>query len=250
MNTIARRFRLDIARQLAGSWRMLATISVMSGLTLTLLFNFSPVPVGYLFREPYSIGHIPSYVGLLSNFGAMLWCCTVGICLFTCAVLRTRGVAARRCSMLLCAAAFSFLLLLDDVLMLHERVFGTLLPNGQLATYVVYGAAVACFCWRFRTNLLRSDYLTLVLSAGLLGASAGLDVLKEVLSIDLFAGALHVVVEDGLKLMGIILWLLYFARLSQQHIAQSELTARVLDRAPIDESRSRWSLESEAGLAG
>lgn len=199
---------------------------------LSMLAAWSPVPISYLFREPYSIGHMPLYVGLISNFGALLWSCTIGICLFTYIVLKTSAEASAG-NVLLFPAAFSLVLLLDDVLMIHERVIGPLLPNGQLITYLVYGLATIYFVLRYRRVLLTSSPGVLLLSVGLLGGSAGLDVLKEVFSVSLLAAHQHIIVEDGLKLMGIATWLYYFGYLScvslEQHWrpAESQVSCHV-----------------------
>lgn len=183
------------------------------GVLLLATATWSPIPLEYLFREPYSIGHMPIYVGLISNIGALLWCCTIGICLFACLISKTHSAAGG--NMLMFPAVFSAALLLDDVLMLHERVIGPLLPNGQMVTYLVYGSAAGYFLFRFRTALLGSNLGVLMLSIGLLGASAGMDVLKEVFSISVVPARHHLLVEDGLKLMGIATWLYYFSHLSR-----------------------------------
>ena len=65
------------------STRPLALMLLGIGVLLLATATWSPIPMEYLFREPYSIGHIPLYVGLISNIGALLWCCTIGICLMS-----------------------------------------------------------------------------------------------------------------------------------------------------------------------
>lgn len=197
------------------SLRPLLLILLVIGASLLATATWSPVALEYLFREPYSIGHIPLYVGLISNIGALLWCCTIGICLFAYLIARKNTRSAAAGNMLLFPAVFSAVLLLDDVLMIHERVIGPLLPNGQMVTYLVYGFAAGFFLYRYRTALLSSNLGVLMLSIGLLGASAGLDVLKEVFSINVVPARHHLLVEDGLKLMGIATWLYYFSHLSR-----------------------------------
>lgn len=201
--------------QFGQSPKSLVLIILGMGASLLLAAIWSPVPLEYLFREPYSIGHIPLYVGLISNIGALLWCCTIGICLFAYLIARKHARCAAAGNMLLFPAVFSAVLLLDDVLMIHERLIGPLLPNGQMVTYLVYGFAAGYFMYRYRTALLGSNLGVLLLSIGLLGASAGMDVLKEVFSISVVPARHHLLVEDGLKLIGIATWLYYFSHLSR-----------------------------------
>jgi hypothetical protein len=132
----------------------------------------------------------------------LLWWATAALCLFT-------GVRAEkpRGSFLLGAAALSAMLCMDDLFMLHEKVFRVGLGIPQKLTYATYLTFTAIHLFRFRNYILSGDWGPLVLALGLLGSS----VLSDVVSIYLPTeprGASFL--EDAAKFVGISVWLGYF----------------------------------------
>lgn len=143
--------------------------------------------------------------------------------------VRARGEATRA---LLWGGALTAVLFLDDFFLLHESLYTTILGAPELAVYAVYGIAGLAFAWRFRRLLGAEAGALLVLAATAFVLSTAMD---------LALPGRHLL-EDGLKLLGIVLWTIFFVGLSV-----AELLRR-LERMPqgdaTGESRGVAALEA------
>lgn len=148
-------------------------------------------------------GH-PLGVGLLSNFGYLLWMATAAICLFT-ALSRVSGVAGRPRQLLLAGGAFSLLLCIDDMFLLHDRYIS---PN---VLYLLYAVFALLILFRFRPLVLRLGGPVFLVAVGLLGGSLVIDKIQKLLP---FAYTDVQLVEEGLKFLGIATWLHFWWRAS------------------------------------
>lgn len=168
------------------------------------------IPFGNFTRDPANILRMPFYTGALSNVGILLWCATAAICLFSAAVLRESLQAWGMRAFLLASGLFSGLLLFDDLFLLHEVVFPRYLHLHQNVLYAGYALMLLlCMVW-FRRLILRTDFLILLCAAGLLGSGMVADLLTDQAA----DTSLKFLIEDGLKLFGIVSWFIYYARVS------------------------------------
>jgi hypothetical protein len=151
-----------------------------------------------------------SYAGLLSNLGVVLWCTAAVVCLMVALLGRLwrhpPGYPAR---FFLWAGLFTALLLLDDMLAIHDEAVPTaatrVLPDSrdvaEPATYALYAALGLLLAYRFRGLLRRTSYGVLLAAAALIGVSTALDFLVQ---------DKHFL-EDSPKFLGIATWTTYFA---------------------------------------
>jgi hypothetical protein len=146
----------------------------------------------------------PLGVGLLSNLGYLLWMATAAICLFT-AFSRLGGVAGRPRQLLLAGGAFSLLLCLDDMFLLHDRYIS---PN---VLYLAYALFALLILFRFRPLVLRLGGPVFLVAVLLLGGSLVIDKIQTLLP---FAYNDVQLVEEGLKFLGIASWLHFWWRAS------------------------------------
>ena len=144
----------------------------------------------------------PLGVGLLSNFGYLLWMASAAICLFT-ALSRLGGVGGRPRQLLLAGGAFSLLLCLDDMFLLHDRYIS---PN---VLYLAYALFALLILFRFRSLVLRLGGPAFVVAVVLLGGSLIIDKIQGALP---FAYNDVQLVEEGLKFLGIASWLHFWWR--------------------------------------
>ena len=116
------------------------------------------------------------------------------------------------------------LLLLDDLLRLHDAILPVYL--GITGDFIgdVYVLLILLYLFRFRTPMLQYPYIFLVMALELCGISVAIDIAPKVLK-DLFSVADVIFVEDGAKLRGIANWLAYFACLSASIISKRNLAA-------------------------
>jgi hypothetical protein len=145
--------------------------------------------LSFLSREPQSALGVAWYAGAMANVGAVLWVVGATACGLAWLVERAKG---RSATPLLVAAVLLVLLGTDDFFLLHEGLYGRLVPaewvfGGYLILLVGYVVA-------FRDFLRPHDGLiALPLGIGLFVVSAVFD--------HYWYG--HDVVEDGSKLLGI-----------------------------------------------
>jgi hypothetical protein len=196
---------------------------VIGGLT-------SGTALSKLTRDMATVAGVKFYIGLLSNLGLMLWAATATICWFGELVLhRTRPVSSSAASELVkvnlgvlndspamgaflrASGLVSFVLLFDDTFLLHEVFFPKYLHIPELVVFAGYLLLFGAYLLNFRRTILGSNYLLLLVAVGCLGFSMVID---EVLPLNNFI----TFIEDSLKFVGIVFWLVYFAETTLGYI--------------------------------
>lgn len=148
-------------------------------------------------------GSSPAY-GLLSNVGIVVLALSGGAACIARLILR--GAPAPQPQLLTWTAVLSMVLVLDDLLLLHEAAAFALGAGALVAAG--YGLAFLCFVVRFRDVILRDlDAGLLLLAVGALGVSVVTDLLVA-------PTQSSVVVEDGAKLLGLVAWSAFVLRAS------------------------------------
>jgi hypothetical protein len=195
---------LAVRRGYAGSkwlavWLYLPAIGVLIG--AYLLGVLIDVPFSDLSRDPVAVAGGHAYYGFVSNVGVILWSFSAGIGLFTFVLLsRSPRVDGRMRGFVASGALLSFLLLSDDLLMLHERVYPKVFGINEKVTIALYGLMVIAYLFAFWREILRSRWVYLQLALLFFLVSVTTDKLPESL-----LGAHHLV-EDGAKFLGIVSW--------------------------------------------
>ncbi len=151
-------------------------------------------------RDIVATAHLPNYTGVLSTLGIIGWGATVTICFLGYFLFQSRPYARK---FMLGSALISFVLLLDDMLLLHENVMPDIIPYGEKVTYILYGLLILFYLWLFLEEILKSYYLLFFGALIFLGISIVIDVALPFLPEITF-------VEDVFKFTGITLWLTYF----------------------------------------
>jgi hypothetical protein len=137
----------------------------------------------------------PAY-GLVSNLGIVVLALSSGGAVTARLILRDARAPFPR--LLLWIAGLSLVLVLDDLLLLHEAA--TFAPWAGALVVVTYGFAFLRFGLTFRDVIVHDlDVGLLLLAVGSLGVSAATDLLVP-------ATQPSVLVEDGAKLLGLVAW--------------------------------------------
>jgi len=205
----------------------------------TFVARAGDVPLADLLRDTTTTLDAPSYIGLVSNAGILLWAACTTICLFTATVLsRTRRPAvgtgagaapdtgaSAGAGFFLAGAGVSAWLLLDDALLLHEQVLPDYLGLPGELSLVVLACATLAFLIAHRRTVLAGDYPLLITALVLLAISAGIDQLYDLHLIGalfLHSDALETLIEDSFKLFGIAFWSSYFALAAHDRLVRPE----------------------------
>jgi hypothetical protein len=179
------------------------------------------------------------FVGIASTVGILVWAAIATICAFTAIVLDETSDEGRLWHrFFLASAALAALLLIDDLLLVHEfaddlalvavdfeptRARKNLL---EAAVFGCYGVLALIYGWTFRGQLRQLDRRPLGLGLGLLGLSFLIDMrLHHLLGVHLPDGSdgpdLGSVLEEGPKFLGIV-YLAVFAAQAGQRVVVSQ----------------------------
>ncbi len=147
-------------------------------------------------RDPATVFQFSPFAGIIWNIGVLCTFSAGVVCLFASA----HGDDA---SLLRAVGLFGLLIATDDLLMLHEEVFPHRLGIWESVVFLSYFLIAAGITLRFRARLFSGPISGLMLAVALLGASVAVDVLFEY-------STAEVVVEDGFKFVGLVVWSVYW----------------------------------------
>ncbi len=178
--------------------------------------NLEGVPFHYLSKDPSAVLGGKLYAGFLSHLSVGMWFATGAICLFTASVLPGPWSFFRPRGFFLSIASLSFILGFDDLFMFHERILTKLVGDMEKPLILGYAAALGLILVVHWRRLLNSDFLVLF-AASLAAFSMSLVIDFEIIRIG-EEFDLHFVLEDGFKLLGLILWITFFVVISRNAI--------------------------------
>ena len=147
----------------------------------------------------------PFYLGQLSNLGILSWCAAAVVCLFASIIISIQNKSVEDRKFLRWFGTLSIILLLDDMLMLHESVFPNYFNISEIYIELFYFVYVVIFLYKFWYIIVEKTYYGyLFLAFFFLGTSVAID-------INIFPGGIDV--EDSFKIFGILTYT-YYAILS------------------------------------
>lgn len=184
----------------------------------------SDVPVAYFLRDSAGTLQVPAYIGVVSNLGVLLWCACAAVCFFGSVVLRKAAVRKEWAAFFMAAGLVTTVLLVDDLFMLHENVSQLYWRFGEKTVFALFGGMFLLFLVKFWRTIASTEFLVFVIACGFLGMSVAFDQLNEPFGDNV--PAIRLLLEDGAKLLGILTWLVYFARTCMSQI----LPALTFDR--------------------
>ena len=159
-------------------------------------------PDDLFLKEPTQLFPVvPWYTGVVSLVGGMLWWAAAALWLLCAWVLERRN-ADQPVVPLVLAGLFSIWLGLDEMFLLHEIVLPQKVRFPEPAIYATYAALTVAYVVKFRAFLLSTRWRLLALALVFFFSST---ILNQVAPESL------VLVEEGLKLFGIVTWGLFFA---------------------------------------
>jgi hypothetical protein len=179
---------------------------IVLGLVL-LTANLRGIPLYILTGDPTAVMNVPFFTGFLSNVGVLLWAAATAICLFSAFIAIRILHESEFFEFLLGSGLLTGMLMMDDLFLFHDEVFPDHLGISQKVVYAAYVVCAFTYLLYFRTMILRTDYLLLVMALGLFAVSVTVD-------LHLFYTPERVLVEDGAKFLGIAFWSGYFLRVS------------------------------------
>ncbi len=161
-------------------------------------------PAKVFTREPQTILNGSFYVGSFSNLGGLVWFGAAAILSFA-ASLKPSDRGA-----LILAALVTWAMGLDDIFMLHDKVYPKLYISNTIL-YLLYFGAIGVIVLRYFRQLARSTLVGMTIA-----------VIFWVLSamFDTFFNEIGQLEEDGAKFIGIVVWAAAWIRQAYDDIAR------------------------------
>lgn len=222
-------FNLNLPFKSTTSLIKIYTLTCLFIIFVYLLTENTNISMYELVADPNEVGQVAPYTGLVSTIGILFLCGTVSVCLFSTYLIDTMNFQNRKWSMFFkYSGYFILLLLVDDLWQIHENIPNLLfldqrnvssnnksIQNSlEAVIFGVYGAIFAIYLIRFKKLIYQTEFLILALALGFFGLSTTIDIFLESIS-----G--HFILEEGLKLLGIVSLLTYYTRVCYQKLRQS-----------------------------
>ncbi len=205
------------------SWRQqfasLAPLVVVWGVGIAVLVvaRFqTATSLSSLVLDPAFLSGHPWYTGAISNLGILVW--AMGVAFALAGAWVAKRIGRTSAAHFLAVGAFATLVLLfDDVFRFHTGPLNRLLGSKTAAQGVVI-FPVGVWLALFYKDVLRTRWFLLLVALGSLGASVSLDIVLSP------TGDTALLLEDGLKFLGILTWSFYFAATARD-IAASAISS-------------------------
>ena len=199
---------------------MIVFIPAMSILAIAAAVGgLSGITMDRLTRDVVDIAGIHPLSGILSNLGILLWCVAASVSMFVAVFIRSK-VSRSKFLFVLSSALLSGWLLFDDLFLFHEDLANRYLGLGEKYIIGILGMFVFAYLAAFRTTILKTTYLLLMISFAFLASSVLVDLLLEKWLV-LRIGHWEYLVEDGLKWLGISFWCSYHVAAAYQFLGDS-----------------------------
>jgi hypothetical protein len=163
-------------------------------------------PAAVFTREPQEVLDGPFYVGSFSNLGGLIWFGAAAIMSFA-GSLKPLDRGA-----LILTALLTWAMGLDDIFMLHDRVYPKLYLNETFVSALYFGVMVVIVL-RYYRQLARSTLVGIAIAVSFWVLSAVLDHYFNHISIGQIG-------EDGIKFIGIVVWAAAWIRQAYNDIAK------------------------------
>lgn len=197
-----------IIGQLSEIWKTLipGIFISLGGAGFTLLVaRLTGNPVWKLSTDPADVEQYPLYIGMLSNWGVILWTAAATICLFSAVILKHQKAPDGTFNFLAVSGIFSLTLGLDDLYMMHDRLLPKLFHISEIFFYILYFLSLLIYLGYFASQILKYNYILLMISLLLFIVSRPAFILFRRFGI--FTN-----LADMFKYFGIVFWLAFFYR--------------------------------------
>jgi hypothetical protein len=210
MTSLVKKFKLDSAKVTASKWILTTYLLAILILVVVIALGLSgkvSLTIAELMQDTSDTANVSPLTGLLSNLGIFLWSATAAICFFSAFTLRaldSRG----KFYFLICSAALSTYLLLDDTFLIHEELFPGVTGRSEKILFMMLGLSAIAYLVVFRNLILRTKFSILIAAFSLFGFSLFLDLIPGPWSY--WSQDWQYCLEEGAKWLGIVSWCSYY----------------------------------------
>ena len=189
---------------------ILITILVLNTVLLITwgISSLRALPIEYLLEDAASLLGYDQFIGFLTPIGAVVLAAGVGAVLLL-AVVKKKDMnqGDRQIFMaLVFLAGVSLFFLLDDLFLLHERVFTGLFQIGEHRIFLIYGLVFVILFFIHHKGILSGPIVFLMISILLFGVSMASDFLTDKISFGSAMTSSLKMLEESAKLGGYLFW--------------------------------------------
>jgi hypothetical protein len=216
-----------IKNQLSKIWKTIAVSLLISlggaGFTV-LVAKLTDNPIWKLVKDPSDVRSFPPYIGLLSNWGIILWTAAAAICLFSAVILKQQKASNDTFKFIAVSGGFSLVLGIDDLYLLHDGLLPKIFNISETFFYILYIFAFAAYLIYFIPQILKYEYLLFFMALFFFLISRKLFVTLPFFNQFISTG-------DMLKYFGIVFWLAFFYRTSLYEVSlqKKRFQSKLLD---------------------
>ncbi|MDK2979752.1 MAG: hypothetical protein PWQ55_99 [Chloroflexota bacterium] len=169
------------------------------------------LPIEYLLEDPASLLGYNQFIGFLTPIGVVVLAAGIGAVLLAASMNKEGWDETQRRILrsLYFLAAVSLFLLLDDLFLLHERVFTGLFRVGEHTIFLTYVLLFVLFAAIHHKAILNGPTLFLVLAFLLFGVSLASDFVTDKVSFGAATTSTLKMLEEAGKLGGYLFWTAY-----------------------------------------
>jgi hypothetical protein len=219
-----------IKSQLSKTWKTIAIGILLSlggaGFTVWVA-KLTGNPIWMLAKDPADTKHFSPYIGMLSNWGVILWTATAVICLFSAVLLKQQKAPDATRRFLVVSGIFSLFLGIDDLYMLHDRLLPRMFHLPEIFFYLLYFFAFAAYLAYFTRQILKYDYLLFM-------AAFLFFVISRQFFIKIPYFGQFNTTGDMLKYFGIVFWLAFFYRTALHEVNAVLFHKKQIETNPLD----------------
>lgn len=172
--------------------------------SIVVLAQITNKRVWFFTSDPFVLGHLPFYAGIISTIGILLWCATTAICFFSSFLAGFEGKRVWGL-FLLCSGILTSILLFDDLFQMHRIFYPKFFHLATICVYGTYGLFVFWYFIHFQKQIRETEFLLLTFSLIFFVLAVAVDTVH-------FVSRGSTALSDGWKLFGIVTWFTYFTR--------------------------------------
>ena len=179
---------INFARQFKYYGKTILAAILVFNVVLLITWSISALrdlPIEYLLEDPASLLGFDQFIGFLTLIGVVVLAVGIGAVLLLASVKHGDMTAQERQVFLALVflAGVSLFLLLDDLFLLHERVFTAWFKLGEHSIFLAYGVIFVVLAYIHRKGLFSGPIVFLIISILLSGVSLASDVMTDKVSL-------------------------------------------------------------------
>lgn len=199
--------------------------SILLGITIIQMLDSSTstIKIESRFRDPasYAINNLELdtlFIGLYSQIGSMLWLSGATITLFSAFIIYL--IRQQKVFALVAIGLVGFIMGLDDLLLFHELVIPSIFGISERRILFGYGLIILVVGFLFGRQIWQYDKVFFILAALFFVGSVVVDLRQEMIG-EIFTPTIRLVLEDGLKFLGITCFWTGCLKLSYGMVAEN-----------------------------